>query len=62
MASATKRGPGRWLGRYRDPSGKERTKTHTTKGDALRWAQEQERRMRSMDWTDPQRVSMTLQN
>jgi len=48
------------LGRYRDPVGKERTKTHTTKGDALRWAQEQERAMRSLDWTDPARAKITV--
>jgi hypothetical protein len=35
MASATKRGQGNWLGRYRDPSGRERTRAFPTKGEAL---------------------------
>jgi integrase len=60
MASATKRGPGRWLGRYRGPDGKERTKTFPTKGEALAWGQAQERRMRSMEWTDPTRAKVTV--
>lgn len=60
MANATRRGPGRWLVRYRDPSSKERTKTCATKGEALHWAQEQERRMRSLEWTDPQRAKLTV--
>jgi integrase len=60
MASATKRGPGRWLGRYRGPDGKERTKTFPTKGEALAWGQAQESRMRSLDWTDPARAKVTV--
>lgn len=60
MASATKRGPGRWLGRYRGPDGKERTKTFPTKNEALAWGQTQERRMRSMEWTDPARAKVTV--
>lgn len=60
MASVTKRGPGRWLGRYRGPDGKERTKTFPTKGEASAWAQQQELRMRSQEWTDPARARITL--
>lgn len=60
MASATKRGQGRWLGRYRGPDGKERTKTLPTRGEALAWAQGQEARMRSMEWTDPARARVTV--
>lgn len=60
MANATKRGPGKWLGRYRGPDGKERTKTFPTKGEALAWAQGQEARMRSMEWTDPSRAKVTV--
>lgn len=60
MASATKRGPGRWLGRYRGPDGKERTKTFPTRGEALAWGQAQESRMRSMEWTDPARAKVTI--
>lgn len=60
MASATRRGQGKWLGRYRGPDGKERTKTFPTKGEAQAWAQTQELRMRSHDWTDPARAKVTL--
>ena len=60
MASATKRGQGRWLGRYRDASGKERTKTHLTKGEALDWANEQERNLRRGEWTDPSLSRVTV--
>src|SRR4051794_15668141 len=54
MASATRRGPARWLGRYRGPDGKEHTKTFPTKGEARAWAESQEARLRRGDWTDPQ--------
>lgn len=60
MASATKRGPGRWLGRYRGPDGKERSKTFATKNEAQAWGQDHERRMRSREWTDPRRAKVTV--
>src|SRR4051794_30435372 len=55
MASATRRGPGKWLGRYRGPDGKELTKTFATKGEATAWAREAQRRVRLGEWTDPSR-------
>lgn len=60
MASATKRGQGRWLGRYRGADGKERTKTFSTKGEAMAWASAQELRIRTGEWTDPTRGKVTL--
>src|SRR5690242_13466670 len=60
MASATKRGQGRWLGRYRDQTGRERTKTLPTRSEALHWAQEQERRLRRGEWTDPALSKVTV--
>lgn len=60
MANATKRGDGRWLGRYRGPDGKERTKMFPIKGEAKGWAEEQEAKMRGMTWTDPRRAKVTL--
>lgn len=60
MASATKRGPGRWLGRYRDQSGRERTKTFPTKREAEAWASEQERKLRRGEWTDPALARVTV--
>jgi hypothetical protein len=29
-------------------------------GDAVRWAEEQESRVRSLDWTDPSRAKVTI--
>lgn len=60
MASVTKRGPGRWLARYRGPDGKERTRTFSTKGEASAWGAAQELRIRSGEWTDPTRGKVTL--
>ena len=60
MASVTKRPSGRFLGRYRDASGKERTKTFTRRGDAIQWAQEQERKVRKGDWSDPSLARVTV--
>lgn len=60
MASATKRGQGKWLGRYRGPDSRERTKTFPTKGEAMAWAQTQELRIRSGAWNDPARGRVTL--
>jgi integrase len=60
MASATKRGQGKWLGRYRGPDGKERTKTLPTKGEAMAWAQEAERGIRRGEWADPSRSRITV--
>lgn len=60
MASATKRGPGRWLGRYRDQFGREHTKTLPTKAEALAWGNEQERRIRRGEWTDPALGKVTV--
>lgn len=60
MSSVTKRGQGRWLGRYRGPDGKERTKTFATKGEASAWASAQELRMRTGEWTDPTRGRITV--
>lgn len=60
MASVTKRGPGRWLARYRGPDGVERSKTFSTKGEASAWGAAQELRVRSGEWTDPSKGRVTL--
>lgn len=60
MASAQKRSNGAWLGRYRGPDGKERSKSFTRKGDAARWAQAQEDKVRALDWADPARARITV--
>ena len=60
MASATKRGQGKWLGRYRGPDGRERTKMFPTKGEARAWAEAQEARMRRGEWSDPSMARITV--
>lgn len=57
----TKRGQGRWLGRYRDAVGKEHTKMFATKGEASAWESAQRLKVRSGEWTDPQRGKVTLE-
>ncbi len=41
----------RWQGRYRGADGKEHTKLHNRKGDALHWAEDEERKVRLGTWT-----------
>lgn len=60
MASASKRSNGKWLGRYRGPDGRERTKQFATKRDAQEWARREESKVRSLTWTDPKRGHVTV--
>jgi hypothetical protein len=61
MAYARRLDSGKWLGVYRDPSGKKRyTVAMARKRDALRGAQEQERRVRTGHWTDPAAATVTV--
>ncbi len=60
MASATRRGKDRWLGRYRDATGREHGKSFPTKKEALAWAQGQERLIRLHEWSDPKRAKVTI--
>jgi integrase len=62
MASAQKRPNRKWLGRYRGPDGRERSKAFGRKQDALRWAREQEDQVRSLGWTDPARAKVTVED
>lgn len=43
-------GKTRWVGRYRDPAGKERSKTFDTRREAAAWVAEREREMRRGEW------------
>lgn len=52
MATAWKDGP-KWRGAYRDPSGKQVSKSFTTKGAAVAWATEREVEIRRGDYFDP---------
>lgn len=62
MASVRKQPSGKWLGRYRDPTGRFRSKSFTTKGEARAWSQEQEAACRAGSWTDPSRTAITLRD
>ena len=46
-------GKTRWVGRYRDPAGRERSKTFDTRREAQAWEQEREREIRRGEWVDP---------
>src|SRR5574344_2700905 len=46
-------GKARWVGRYRDPAGRERSRTFDTRREAQAWEHEREREMRRGEWVDP---------
>lgn len=50
----------RWVGRYRDASGKEHAKTFTTEKAAKDWVGEQERAVRRNEWIDPVDADTTV--
>lgn len=56
----TATGKTRWVGRHRDPAGKDRSKTFDTKRDAVAWENEKRRDIRHGDWVDPDESRITL--
>src|SRR3954453_5565116 len=56
---AYKRGD-KWVGFYRDATGKQHTKQFDRKRDADLWEQEQKAAIRSDSWVDPRRSRMTV--
>ena len=50
----------RWVGRYRDPAGRERSKTFDTRREAAAWEAEREREMRRGEWVDPGAGAVTV--
>jgi integrase len=60
MAHIEKRGPGRWRARYRDPNGKERSKTFERKVDAERWLTTKAAEMMSGTYIGPDAGRTTL--
>lgn len=50
----------RWVGRYRGPDGKERSKTFDTKGAAKDWVGDREQEMRRGEWIDPDLGRVTV--
>ncbi len=53
MASIEKRGAGRWLARYRDPQGRQRSKTFSRRIDAEQYLIKTEHAKQRGEWTDP---------
>lgn len=53
MAHVEKRGPGRWRARYRDPDGRERSRTFGRRIDAERWLTSVEHAKLSGAYVDP---------
>lgn len=56
----TKSGKTRWIGRYRDAAGKERSKSFDTQREAKAWVSEMERALRRNEWIDPVDAATTL--
>lgn len=56
----TKTGAVRWIARYTDPTGKERSKSFTTQREAKVFLQEQERALRRGTWLDPREQNTTV--
>lgn len=50
----------RWVGRYRDPAGKEHSKTFDTRREATAWVAERQRDMRRGEWIDPADQTTTI--
>ncbi|MFD4294179.1 tyrosine-type recombinase/integrase [Rhodococcus sp. NPDC058532] len=50
----------RWVGRYRGPDSRERSKTFDTQREAKAWVAERLREMRHDDWIDPNAQTITL--
>jgi integrase len=61
MAHIEKRGPSRYRVRYRDPNGKERSRTFKRNGDAERFRATVEASMIKGDWINPDRGKITLE-
>src|SRR6185312_6600757 len=59
VTMAYKRGD-RWVGFYRDATGKQHTKQFDRKRDADLWEQQQKAAIRSDTWVDPRRSRMTV--
>lgn len=57
---ARKAGKVSWEARYRDPAGKQRSKTFRLKKEAVAFLEEEKRRLRRGEWIDPQTQTITL--
>lgn len=61
MSVSKRADTGRWRARYRGPDGKQRSKDFDTKAAATTWANEQDRRVRRNEWTDPDAGHVTVE-
>lgn len=61
MSVSKRADTGRWRARYRGPDGKQRSKDFDTKAAATTWANEQDRRVRRNEWTDPDAGHATVE-
>lgn len=57
-----KNGKVRWVGRYRDLSGKEHSKTFKTQKEAKDWVAEEEQSIRKGSWIDPVNSKLTVKD
>lgn len=57
-----KNGKVRWVGRYRDLSGKEHSKTFKTQKEAKNWVTKQEQSVRDGSWIDPVNSKLTVKD
>ena len=53
-------GKTRWVARYRDPAGRERSRTFDTRREAQAWEHEREREMRRGEWLSPDDEDVTV--
>lgn len=56
----TKNGTVRWVARYRDHHGKERSKSFDTRREARAYAEEQETKLRRGTWINPKDANVTI--
>lgn len=54
------RNPARWEARYRDASGRQRTKTFASRADAKAWLSATETDMRRGSWIDPKMAAIRI--
>lgn len=55
-----RKGPVKWVARYRDAAGKEHSKTHSTERAAKDWVGDQERALRRGEWISPENERITV--
>lgn len=62
MGHVQKRAEGRWRARYRDPAGRERSRTFGTQREAKAWLAETEAALGAGEWTDRRAGQLTVEH